>query len=665
MKSIATNVEAADASGLDKKLSVVCVNEKIKLIAERRPYFGIHQLKSQTNTGSLRKLTVDKMEDTSDHHCWRWELTTLELLAKPVLAEVKRARAARKKLASHYKAILKLLDILEKSRSVEVPSMDISDAEERVLKFERDEESKRLLDQENENQRIQNLKAKEEQRMAQKLKKDQEKAKKDEEKRAKEQERALKNAQKEEEKRLKDEEKQKAKEEKELQEEREAKLVEERKQKQRDLMAKFFTSDKAKKSESRRSLNSGAKNQMSLNSSEYQRTQINSHNTEVFWKQLGGSRHPSLDERRNTFQKKALSRPAKMSRRRRTEQIKVSVTVTVAPPPGTFTAFNEDQFYSERRIISVPNKFKFLKFFEDYRPPYRGTWSKAKSKLVSGRRSFGKDNTYLNYEVDSEAEWEEEEEVEDGEDLNSVMKEDEEEDADEDPGVDSRNYNYSDGWLAQDDEIDGETEEDECTTQKQKRAKNEDGVFSPWCLVAPLSSGVPACYSSSSSECGARQQSGCVLGMPSEDAFDFLLHHKSFLLTAELNVCLDPYKPIPEAPSKSKGEEGNIPAKKEINADELRVFCQFIHGCTLSSKEKVVEEFRQKHQHTLCSRAELFRKLDLIGIKHRIPKGGGMVWEVKRDFIVELGLNDVLKVKICCGKSARLSLRTNCITQLT
>ena len=49
---------------------------------------------------------------------------------------------------------------------------------------------------------------------------------------------------------------------------------------------------------------------------------------------------------------------------------------------------------------------------QDERPPYRGTWSK-KSVRVAGRRPFAKDAEILNYDYDSEAEWEEEEPGED------------------------------------------------------------------------------------------------------------------------------------------------------------------------------------------------------------------------------------------------------------
>lgn len=47
---------------------------------------------------------------------------------------------------------------------------------------------------------------------------------------------------------------------------------------------------------------------------------------------------------------------------------------------------------------------RLLQFSEDVRPPYFGTWQK-KSKLVNGRRPFGKDDEIFDYDVDSEAEW--------------------------------------------------------------------------------------------------------------------------------------------------------------------------------------------------------------------------------------------------------------------
>jgi chromatin assembly factor 1 subunit A len=61
--------------------------------------------------------------------------------------------------------------------------------------------------------------------------------------------------------------------------------------------------------------------------------------------------------------------------------------------------------YVEMQDVVIHNKYRFLRFVEDVRPPYYGTWSKKSSK-ISGRRPFGKD-VVMDYEYDSEAEWEE------------------------------------------------------------------------------------------------------------------------------------------------------------------------------------------------------------------------------------------------------------------
>ena len=86
----------------------------------------------------------------------------------------------------------------------------------------------------------------------------------------------------------------------------------------------------------------------------------------------------------------------------------------------------ETQF---KRAIQEPTDLlktipmKYLKFFEDYRPPYTGTFTKvtdprAMSKLC--RKPFSREISDTNYDYDSEAEWEEPGE---GEDLDSEGEE--------------------------------------------------------------------------------------------------------------------------------------------------------------------------------------------------------------------------------------------------
>ncbi|CAH0758090.1 unnamed protein product [Diatraea saccharalis] len=71
---------------------------------------------------------------------------------------------------------------------------------------------------------------------------------------------------------------------------------------------------------------------------------------------------------------------------------------------------------------------KLLSFHDNRRPPYWGTWRK-KSMTIKPRNPFGQDGKQLDYEVDSDEEWEEEQE---GESIDgSAAGSDDEQDADE------------------------------------------------------------------------------------------------------------------------------------------------------------------------------------------------------------------------------------------
>ena len=61
-----------------------------------------------------------------------------------------------------------------------------------------------------------------------------------------------------------------------------------------------------------------------------------------------------------------------------------------------------------------------LQFCENERPAYFGTFSKQ-STFVGPRRPFGKDETILQYEYDSDEDWEEEEQGEKHKDFSSII----------------------------------------------------------------------------------------------------------------------------------------------------------------------------------------------------------------------------------------------------
>ncbi|XP_041791359.1 chromatin assembly factor 1 subunit A [Chelmon rostratus] len=94
---------------------------------------------------------------------------------------------------------------------------------------------------------------------------------------------------------------------------------------------------------------------------------------------------------------------------------------------------------------------KLLQFHENYRPAYWGTWSKKSSHILS-RCPFRQDKDLLDYEVDSDEEWEEEEP---GESLSHSEGEDEEEGGDDD---DDDGFFVPHGYLSDDE---GAVEEEE------------------------------------------------------------------------------------------------------------------------------------------------------------------------------------------------------------
>lgn len=110
---------------------------------------------------------------------------------------------------------------------------------------------------------------------------------------------------------------------------------------------------------------------------------------------------------------------------KRTPRMPAQINVAVAVAGNAFGA----EEYSEIKEVFVDSRIKTLKFWEDERPAYVGTYSK-KSRIVNGRNPFGRDDELLNYDVDSEEEWDPDEA--DGEDIgNSDDDHDEDEEGNE------------------------------------------------------------------------------------------------------------------------------------------------------------------------------------------------------------------------------------------
>eukprot|EP01082_Thalassiosira_pseudonana_P001042 g1192.t1 g1192 contig10:1574944-1576827(-) len=316
-----------------------------------------------------------------------------------------------------------------------------------------------------------------------------------------------------------------------------------------------------------------------------------------------------------------LSQKSRASRQRKTKNVNVSVFVTVlsdnpfAPQP-----------YDEERIISVPNKYKFLGFHEDVRPPYHGTWSKPRSTLVTGRNPLGQDTQFLDYEVDSEAEWEEADD-EPGEDCDEDAGDEEDE---------TPNEEDNDGWLAEDDDLGIEDEDQETREMRKKKLLSEAMLSSAKaCVISPLFGGLPVDTSKNDID-------SAVEGFNPQDATNILASHVGCVFTPNVTLCLDAFPPSATVDTQAKKDatQGEKGSSQKMTMEASKTMAQFVHNCTTKSKETLVTELLIAHPSITNSRAQTMRELSVIAEKRRVPNGGGVVWEVKKTHLDTLGLKE-------------------------
>ena len=604
------------------------IAKKIKLLAKRKSYL------------ETPGVTVDLFEDDVEDRMWRWEVISIELLPEDFIAKVKKARTERKRLFAHYTSTMRLISSLYDAEKVVInkslPKLDtvlakISRNEEKVLKYERDAEKQRLSQQAKEkklSQRLEKEAAKEaaaEEKRKEKERKKEEAARKKEEIEKKKQEAA----QAREEAKLKKEQEREAqkKKEQEEMEQKKAKL-----NKQRARMKQFFTAPqnpKRQKTEQMLPKESPAANTCIAKSETTGprddfdfRSVINSENCS-----LGG---------RPLFS--GLSSKAVNSRKRRVRRVSVSVYVTVVPKDAW-----DVLPFAEQRVIQVRNKYRFLSFHEDCRPPSHSTWSKT-SSIVTGTNPFGKDTTHLDYDVDSEAEWEEgDDEV--GEDVEDDDK-NQDDDAFDEEG-DLREYNYEDGfcvadekYLATDENVDEDTqylyERKILTGGNGDDVRQDLCVPNRVCIICPSFGGVPLATE-------AIDKSPKIEGLDLVEATTLVEAHAGMTLQRGVDVFLDAFPQVlVEDVGGTSSEQVSSTSKDEYTKEELRNFSRFVHHCPLNSKDKLIEELRNQYPSVFVSRAKALRKLDSIAIKKRKQNSTGVYWEVNKEVLEELGLQDLM-----------------------
>ncbi len=487
-----------------RSVDAAMVAVQIPMIAERKIYGAPRK--------AVGRAGVHANEDEGLAQLYRWDVISLTTHLLPTHHQVvAQARAERRKIGSYLRSLKRILDLSLK-QPLDVAKVTVE--EEKLKKHHDEETArKQKLAQkqakELEKKRAAELKrseaeAKKAAAAAEKAAKEAERAA---EKAAKEAERAEKQAAKDAEKA----EREKAAEEKRAQQAEKvaAKLAEEEAKRAKEAAQKnrfkgFFMAGKPSKASSSSSSSSvaspsgGAK---AMDESADPQGDNNSSETEsaaaavpaparsafdVAAHDAAIAAQPSLGELARLFRenhRRKLRAPvAPRARRSRPKLIQAQVSTC-----STENVEFGMPVFSELKEKTFRNKMKMLQFHEDMRPPYWGTWTKQ-SRVITGRRPLSKDTKELerrvikngdggsslsslssasstvtnkittkelsgfklDYEVDSEAEWEEEEP---GEDIDGENPDDGEE-------LEEDGLDYDDGWLRPDDEVDSDEEPD-------------------------------------------------------------------------------------------------------------------------------------------------------------------------------------------------------------
>jgi chromatin assembly factor 1 subunit A len=616
---------------------------KIKLLATRVKYIKNPSLITKESS-TQSALSTDLFEDENENHMWRWEVATIDFLPQESIAQVKKARSARRKASIRVNALARLLaalndadklllDAKTSKEKLGKAAAKISQEEEKALKFEREDEKARL---ENEIK-----KKKEEGKVAEQKKKELESKEKEHAAEEKRKEKQLKKAEvtKAQLKKSMDlEEKQKK--ENRLKEAKEAEL-----NRQKGCMKSFFGARKPAKKQEPKAEKVEVQVETKKEIEAPRQASGGGFDAETFRSEIDLGKAPS-----NACPFASVSTQAKQSRKRNTKKVAVSVFVTVMPDNAN--AF-EAQPFAERQDVMVQNKYKFLRFHEDCRPPYHGTWSKS-SSIVKGKNPFAKDTTYLEYDYDSEAEWEEGDE-EAGEDVENDMGDEEEENEEEEGDLNE------DGWLAADDEIEDELDEETKMLRKQQvecgdATTHNNGAELTACLIAPMN-GIP--LTEIHCKIGLSHKS-LVEGLDFKKGYQLLEAHQNTTLN-DFDIWLDAFPPalIEEDaathPDQS-ASDGTKSSGQEMSSEDMKTFARFVHLCTLGSKDKVVDELRSTHESVTSSRAQAIRVLDSIADKKKLPNNS-VCWEVKKELLEKLGLEDLV------AKTADVGLDADGATQ--
>ncbi|ESO12654.1 hypothetical protein HELRODRAFT_159230 [Helobdella robusta] len=309
----------------------------------------------------------------------------------------------------------------------------------------------------------------------------------------------------------------------------------------------------------------------------------------------------------------------------------------------------------------IMKKMKFLQFHDNYRPAYYGTWMK-KSSSVSGRRPFAKDSKHLDYEVDSDEEWEEEEP---GESIVNSEGEEETEDAEkvEEEGDDDEFF-VPHGYLSEGEGCDEGDEDDfspEALKQMQMlKAKNFEASMKCNKIekLQPVFHGLffwNPYYTSNSSN------NKTPADKKYEDMAKFFKDFMAVPINYEFPIDLNEpaSSSITSSPSEVPLTQDKSTSKKRIYAvpeEAIPFLIKLVHGCYWSS-DKMTREFKHfwltrnkldasnsqipeinDDDNFVISKRQLEAKIKEIATYKKDAKHSNRLWYVNDDILIKYQL---------------------------
>ncbi|CAI2733680.1 unnamed protein product [Schistosoma spindalis] len=295
---------------------------------------------------------------------------------------------------------------------------------------------------------------------------------------------------------------------------------------------------------------------------------------------------------------------------------------------------------------------KLFQFVENYRPAYYGTW-RRRSCIVTGRRPFARDDYQLDYSIDSDDEWEEEEP---GESITQSDNE-EEEDEDEEKGEDDDDQFFVPHGYLSDDEGVAVEEGDGPIPDEMKQLRQQLSVaeyeaahrrglqrLKPL-LLGPLWLPEPVeCYLPSSSTSNNNSTSATTNNNHFEENKENIELPEKFILSKQTNEktefqlmksVLSVYRvhlwttnfPISVEPDIVATTTPSRRPKKSIPEEAMAYFIHLVHRSPLG-KHKLAFEFRVFwHRHTTgilpeCLQYMEYKKYNASTLGSSISRGG-------------------------------------------